>query len=215
MARPPKPEQLSALISIRNLTAEHGPELGTKMARASFGHISKATWSRWVAQVRTEDAMFADGEPAAPAAAQPVVQATPPQPAEVCAAAPGVIDFHGQLAIMLTDCDLVRAYAAPIDLATGLRKVRNPMMLVAATKLRAAVMALAQRHAEAAWDVEALRRRHEELVAAIGDAIKSVGDNELTAGILRALKGVADRQKAGERYLAAPERLEGGEHDRC
>lgn len=206
MARPPRPEQLAALTRIRECMAEHGEEVGARLARADFPAIDKGTWSRWCKQVREENALFA----AAPAVADAPVtrKVTPLEPAEVCEAAPGVIDFHGQLAVMLTDCDLVRAYAAPVDPTTGQRKVRNPMMLVTATKLRATVMALAQRHSEAAWDVEMVRRMYEEFVGAIGTAINATGDKELTEGILRALRDTIDRQKARERYLGAPGQLE-------
>ncbi|HTH74264.1 MAG TPA: hypothetical protein VL635_07645 [Trinickia sp.] len=56
MARPPKPEQLIALEHIRRCMLEHWEEAGPRIAKAEFARISKATWSRWVAQVRAEDA---------------------------------------------------------------------------------------------------------------------------------------------------------------
>ncbi|MDO3558281.1 hypothetical protein [Ralstonia pseudosolanacearum] len=207
MARPARPEQLAALTRIRECMAEHGEEVGARLARADFPKLDKATWSRWCKQVREENARF-DTEPPSVTVAPVPAKSAPVQPAELCAVEPGVIDFYGQLAAMLEDCDLVRSYAAPVDPATGARKPRNPMMLVQATKLRATVLALAQRHAEAAWDVEMVRRQHEALIGAIGDALKASGDRELTAGIIRELQMLEERRKARSRYLGAADQLE-------
>ncbi|MGA3887655.1 hypothetical protein ACI2S3_02865 [Ralstonia nicotianae] len=210
MARPPKPEQLAALQVIRALVTEHGEDLGMKLARAQFVHIHKATWSRWCAQVRAEDVTFSESQPAAVAATagSPLGQDMPVQPVESCSAGTSGIDFFGQLGIMLHDCDLVRDYAAPVDPATGRRKIRNPLMLTQAVKLRATVMALAQRHAEAAWDVETVRQHHEALIGAIGDALKVSGDGPTTANILRELRASEERRKTKARYLGARDQLE-------
>ena len=206
MARPPRPEQLAALTRIRECMAEHGEEVGARLARANFPKIDKATWSRWCKQVREENARFDAVRP--PVAVAPVpIKAEPLRAAEVVVE-PDVIDFYGQLAVMLEDCDLVRNYAMPVDPETGMRKIRNPLMAVTATKLRATVMALAQRHDEGAWNVELIRRQHEALIGAIGDALKAAGDRELTASIIRELHALEEQRKARARYLGAPDQLE-------
>lgn len=132
MARPPSPEQFAALQRIPECVAEHGEELGVRLARADFPKINKSTWSRWVAQIRREGARFASA-PSSVVAPVPVM-AERLQPAELVAepAPAGVIDLFRELVSLLEDCDLLRNYAAPVDPATGRRKVRNPVMTVQA-----------------------------------------------------------------------------------
>lgn len=202
MARPPRPEQLAAFERIRACMAEHGEEVGARLARADFPTIDKGTWSRWCKQVREENASFDVVPPIAPAPA-PAASLGPTNQREI---EEGAIDFYGQLAAMLADCDLVRVYAAPVDPATGARRVRNPVMLVNATKLRATVLGLAQRHAEAAWDVAFIRHQHEALMGTIGDAINASGDRGAAVDIIREVRKLEERLRDRSRYLGGPAR---------
>lgn len=202
MARPPSPEQFAALQRIRQCVAEHGEEMGVRLARADFPKINKSTWSRWVAQIRREDARFASA-PSPVSAAPAPVNVEPMQPAELVVA-PGVIDLFGQLASLLEDCDLLRNYAAPVDSTTARRKVRNPMMTVQAARLRVTVLDLAQRHSESAWHIERVRAQQAQIIEAIGNVLRDAGDQELAQRIISALRSLQDHHEASSRYLGAP-----------
>jgi hypothetical protein len=110
MARPASPEQFSALQRIRDSIAQHGEELGPRLARADYQSIPKPTWCRWVAQVRQEDALFA-ADPSPVAAAPVRVQAEPMQDAEAVMVPAGVLDFFSQVGAMMAACDALQDYA--------------------------------------------------------------------------------------------------------
>ncbi len=106
MARPPSPEQFAALQHIRECVAEHGEEVGVRLARADFPKVHKTTWSRWCKQIREEDARYASAP--SPVSAAPVpVRPEPLQRAELVVQL-GVIDLFRELASLLNDCDLLR-----------------------------------------------------------------------------------------------------------
>jgi hypothetical protein len=112
--------------------AEHGEEIGPRLARARFPASDKATWSRWCKQVREENAALeAQQTPAAPRA--PLRAGAEPLRGVVV---PGVIDFYGQIGAMLAACGALQDYAWPCDPVSGQCKVRKPMMLERATRLR-------------------------------------------------------------------------------
>ncbi|WP_238914234.1 hypothetical protein [Achromobacter insolitus] len=204
MARPVKPEQHAALPAIRNLIAEHGEELGLKLARVQFAHINKSTWHRWVAQVKAEDALFAAAEP------MPVakVPAPPTLRASEVIAEPGVIDFFGQVGAMMAACDALQDYAWPRDPAAGGRKVRNPMMLERATRLRATVLDLGHRRDMEVWNAARVRNQHEQIMNAISEALKDADDLALAQRIIGALNSLRARHEASSRYLGAADQLE-------
>ncbi|MBN6729303.1 hypothetical protein [Burkholderia multivorans] len=204
MARPPRPEQLAALTRIRECMAEHGEEVGARLARADFPKIDKATWSRWCKQVREENAaLAAQPMPVAPAAPVPA-NAEPLQAAEVVPVPGGMIDFFGQVGAMMAACDALQDYAWPRDPATGGRKVRNPMMLERATRLRATVLDLAHRRDEAAWNIARVRAFHAELGHAIGDVLKDAGDQELARRVIGTIRELVAAQEDQGRFLGAP-----------
>ncbi|WP_175761876.1 hypothetical protein [Burkholderia ambifaria] len=207
MARPPKPEQLAALEHIRRCVLAHGEEAGPRIAKADFARISKATWSRWVAQVRAEEAaMVAQPTPVAHVAPVPA-NAEPLQAAEVVAV-PGVIDFFGQVGAMMAACDALQEYAWPRDPATGRRKVRNPMMLERATRLRATVLDMAHRRDEAAWSIARTRAFHAELGKALGEVLQDAGDRDLAGRVIGTIRTLVDAHENQGRWLGAPLPLE-------
>lgn len=200
MARPPKPEQFAALSAIRNLIAEHGLELGLKLARVQFAHINKSTWHRWTTQVKAEDAVFAAAEPL------PVAKAPAPPTRQVSevVAVPGVIDFFGQVGAMMAACDALQDYAWPRDPTTGARKVRNPVMLEKATRLRAVVLDLAHRRDETAWNISRVRAFHTELGNAIGEVLQDAGDRDLTGRVLGTIRRLVAAHEDHGRFLGVP-----------
>jgi hypothetical protein len=204
MPRPPRPDQLAALTKIRECMTEHGEEVGARLARASFPAIDKATWSRWCKQVREENARFAEAEGTPDRVSAERLRTEQMGTTEVIESAPGVIDFIGELQLMLADCNMLRAYAAPVDSQTGLRKPRNPMMLSQAIKLRALVLGLAQRHAEGVWAIERTRALQADVFEVISDALRESGDKQLTARVVAALRKLQSEHENAGRWLGAP-----------
>ncbi len=191
MARPPSEAQRKALPVIRAAIAEHGEEIGRRIARASFPGVSAPTWSRWCSQVRAEDACLAG-------AAHVAVPARP------VARRDGVtVDFVGELAEALADISLLRGYAAPTD-AAGVSKIRNPVMLGTAIRLRLTALDLAQKRAEAALQGDAVRRRLDDFVRVVGDALSQAGDEGLARRVLGDLDALRRRCDAEERFLGTP-----------
>jgi hypothetical protein len=201
MPRPPRHDQLQALTHIRQCVAEHGPDIGMRAARAAFQKVDKSTWSRWCKQVREEDATYATSEGTAERVPAKRERTVPVATTEVLEAEPGTIDFFGELNLLLGDCDMLRNYSAPADPATGLRKPRNPMMLAQSIKLRAMVLGLAQRHAEAVWEANALREHHTHLIGVLGDALKASGDADMARKVIEDIRRLDNERKASSRYL--------------
>ncbi|MBR8239513.1 hypothetical protein [Burkholderia multivorans] len=162
MTRPPRPEQLAALTRIRECMAQYGEEVGAGLAWADFSMIDKATWSRWYRQVCEEN--LAPAVQPTPVAAAAPVSANPEllHAAEVMPVSAGRVDFL--VGAMMAACDALQDYAWPRDLATGGRKLRNPMLLERSTRLRIVVLDLAHRRDEAVWGVERMRTLHGELM---------------------------------------------------
>ncbi|MBU9247804.1 hypothetical protein [Burkholderia multivorans] len=203
MARPARPEQLAALTRIRECMAEHGEEVGARVARADFAKIDKGTWSRWCRQVREENVRFAESEGAAER--EPVTRVSVASASASEVVEPGRIDFFGELNAMLADCDMLRRYAAPVDPQTGLRKPRNPMMLAQAIKLRVSVMGLAQRHAEGALMTDSYTRQMKAMLEILGTALKNKGDKEMTRAVLTEIHELHAEYRARDRYLGREE----------
>lgn len=205
MARPPSPEQFAALQRIRECVAEHGEEVGVRLARADFPKVNKTTWSRWRKQIREEDARFASAP--SPVSAPVPVRTEPLRPSELVVES-GVIDLFRELSSLLEDCDLLRNYAAPVDPTTGRRKVRNPMMTVQAARLRVTVLDLAQRHSESAWNIERIRAYNAQIIDLISVALNEAGDQELTRKIIGAMRAMRDRHEESVRYLGGERQAE-------
>lgn len=206
MARPPKPEQLAALEHIRRCVLAHGEEAGPRIAKADFARVSKSTWSRWVAQVRLEDATVAEQSmpPAHVAPLAPPITVEPMQSAHVVEL--GVIDFIGQVGSMLAAVEAVRDYAWPADPTTGRRKVRNPSMLINATRLHVAVMEMAARRDEAMWSNEFVRAQMEDFQTHIIAALKDQ-DSAAARRVIEAIRGVGAQYSSRARYLGSPDAI--------
>jgi len=204
MARPAGPAQFSALQKIRAAIAEHGDELGPRMARADFPGVPAPTWSRWVKQVRDED-LFGAHQPTPVALVPPDADLL--QAAELVMGPAGVLDFFSQVGAMTAACDALTDYAWPRDPASGVRKVRNPVMLERATRLRVTVLDLAHRRDEAVWNVERMRAFQSDLMDALKGSLAG-DDSGAAMKVLGALRTLEARIKARARYLGSPEAIE-------
>ena len=201
MARPPRPDQFSALVHIRECIAEHGDETGPRIARAKFPAIDKATWSRWCKQVREEEGALRSAHPTV----IPTVCATALSDAEV-EVLPGVIDFFKQIGAMMAACDALQEYAWPRDPVTGARRLRNPLMLERAIRLRATVLDLAHRREEVVWSVERFRDFQLRLSAAITGALSGdqpEADKRASIKILEAVRAMEAKHKADGGYVGS------------
>jgi len=200
LSRPPRSDQFHALLHIRDCLAEHGDEVGMRIARARYPKINKSTWSRWVQRVRAENALHASQPISGPLVS--VVDVLPPV-AEANVAT-GVIDFFGQVAGMMAVCDALQDYAWPKDPANGHRKMRNPMLLERATRLRASVLDMSHRRDEMVWSVERSREMQRNVLNAI-TSVLTKDDSAVARKILDSLRAMDAHHKARARYIGSPE----------
>ncbi|TCG08838.1 hypothetical protein BZM27_09310 [Paraburkholderia steynii] len=178
MPRPADPQRFDALNVIRKYVREHGEQEGQRLAKLDgYKHINKATWSQWCKLVREEDRQLAVDvilnvpRPDMPAGqANPITPITPATP-EKRATVWRAINFFACLNDMIADANLLAEYAAPTD-ANGVRKIRNPVMLVQAHRAKALNMQLALKHAEAAWNIQRFQNYEEVIAEMVKDAIK-------------------------------------------
>jgi hypothetical protein len=168
MPRPCRPEYLPAMSLIRQCIAELGPELGPKKARTFYPKVEKSVWARWVRQVRDEDR---DLYTASTALTSPLVPAPPADPPMLVGEVDDTGDqgfFEDQLSCMRADIALLHEYAAPRDQQTGIRRLRNPVMLVSVTRLRSAMLDLWVRNQSTIFNVDRMRELYNLIIEEVG-----------------------------------------------
>ena len=161
MPRPYRPDYLPALAHIRHCIAEHGEEAGPKIARAQFPKVDKGTWSRWSRQVREEDNAMR--------AATPSRSISAPGPSVIVSEMESSdLSFFDQLSFVRAACDALQDYAWPRDPATGVRRLRNPLMLVQAVRLRNGMLDLWVKHQATVYNVERMQELHHLIIEEVG-----------------------------------------------
>ncbi|MGT2471663.1 hypothetical protein [Paraburkholderia terrae] len=181
MPRPADPQRFDALNVIRKYVREHGEPEGQRLAKLDgYKHINKATWSQWCKLVREEDRQLAVDvtlnvpNPGVPAGQAPPFTPITPVTPEQREAVRQAIDFFLEICVMREDAQLLRDYSAPVDPTTGVRKVRNPVMLAQSHKMRGVTLTLALKHAEAAWNLGQMDELYSAVIEAVGQADKGV-----------------------------------------
>ncbi|RDS79161.1 hypothetical protein DWU98_19345 [Dyella monticola] len=104
----------------------------------------------------------------------------------------GDIDFCSEIGVMKMACDLLLEYSAPTDPATGVRRMRNPLMLIQSTRLRNGLLDLWVRHQATIWNAERMQEFQSKVVQAIGSALRDSrddGERVVIGRILGALRG--------------------------
>ncbi|SEI81405.1 hypothetical protein [Paraburkholderia diazotrophica] len=184
MARPSHPERARALIEIRRHIGEYGAVEGPRKARERFPGVGKMTWLAWVRQVRDEDSdMAAEAARLVPRPDAPL----PPLTDHHRAATRQAIDFFGEMAAMVDDAKLLADYSVVVD-DNGRRRVKNPVTLALANRMRATNINLAMRHSELVWDVSRMQAMFDELIDAISDI-----DQDVATRVINAMRGVSEK----------------------
>ena len=126
------------MIHIRQCLIEFADK-GSQVARARYIGVAHATWCRWVAAVRRDMEMEAQMAPAA----------TPVTATSGTTDAPSPMDFfEAEMARMRSDIELLRSAATTSDI-NGNTKLRNPVTMAQAIRLRHAMLALYVQRQEA------------------------------------------------------------------
>ncbi|MBK3737664.1 hypothetical protein G3A39_00380 [Paraburkholderia aspalathi] len=165
-----------------------------------YKHINKATWSQWCKLVREEDRQLAvDVMLNVPHPGVPVGQALPctpitPVTPEQREAVHRALDFFQEIRVMREDAQLLADYSVAIDPATGVRKIRNPVMLEKSHKMRATTLTLALKHAETVWN----QGRMEELYQVVVEEVGKV-DPRVRQAILAHLRELHERRGGAAR----------------
>jgi hypothetical protein len=161
MPRPYRPDYLPALALIRQCIAEHGEEAGPKIARAQFSKVDKGTWSRWCRQIRDEDNAMRAAPPSRPMSA-------PGPSVLVGELESNDFSFLDQLSYVRAACDALQDYAWPRDPVTGVRRLRNPLMLVQAVRLRNGMLDLWVKHQATIYNVDRMRELYNLIIEEVG-----------------------------------------------
>lgn len=168
MARPANHQRDEAIAALRELTAQHGPKEGARLAREQFAHVPAGTWGRW-RQMAVGNAAGADAQALNSLAAE-VRRSIPPPEALTAGGVHGVrraLDFWNELDSLLADADLLRSYALAAG-ADGRIKVRVPRALVDSANMRRDLLKLALAQAETAWSVERAQTFFDAVIAEVG-----------------------------------------------
>ncbi|CAN7774693.1 hypothetical protein [Paraburkholderia hospita] len=181
MPRPASSQRFDALNQIRKYMLEHGEQEGARLAKLDgYKHINKATWSQWCKLVRDEDRQLAVDvirnvpHPGVPAGRAPTFTPITPATPEQRVAVRRALDFFREISVMADDAQLLADYSVVVDPATGVRKVKNPVMLAQSHKMRGVTLTLALKHAEAAWNMGQMQELYDCVIEAVGKADRDV-----------------------------------------
>lgn len=202
MARPANPERAHAVELIRRLTRQHGHVEGPKLARKEFKHVPAPSWSRWTYEAigdrPAEEVGRKHAEGLAAAAHEQVPQPVDllrPSLSEVVERGPAIrraIGFREKLARMEDDAELLASYGT-IPTQDGGRKVRNPMALIQANRLRAETMRIELELAHEVWGHDRLKEIMDAIISEVA------AESQETAGrILARIRRITDAHR--ERY---------------
>jgi hypothetical protein len=199
MARPPHPQQTEALAWIRECVDQLGDQ-GYTVAKAKYPHIPQPTFWRWTQTVRGE--LMMTPPPSVPAAL--------PAPAtggvEVNDPATSPLDFfESELGQMRRDIAALRLHATVVDQGGNVR-LRNPLLLIQATRLRNQMMTLFVQRQEAAVGAERMAQYRELITGAIEHVLQE-GRDPAEKAVLRRLSNAmrdADRQWKSVAHIVDP-----------
>lgn len=192
MARKAHDQRDGAIEAVRRLCNEYGVKEGCRLAREQFPDIPKPTWGRW----RVEAIGYQPEQEARDSATRarvahevretiPPISELVPDTADVIPAQRRAIDFWRLIEELDQDAALMRSFAVTV-LPDGTRKLRVPMALVNAHKMRADLIRLALEHASIAWSAERNREFQEAVIACIGEVSPDL--QRAVIGRLRRLK---------------------------
>lgn len=215
MARPPHPEQAEALAWIRECVDQLGDQ-GYAISRAKYPHIGQPTFWRWQQMVRAE-LMLAMASPSAHTDAD----TTAPAAALTPASAPAIGDpsdatdspmgfFESHMNRMGRDIDTLRNSAEVRD-QNGNTRLRNPMLMVQATRLRHQMLTLYVQRQQAVVAAQKAGSYRELMITAIASALEGPASNAHEAAFISRLRHALDR--AQEQWDAAQNILNPLRHD--
>lgn len=165
MARPIHPKQTEAQQFIRECLEAHGDN-GGNVARVRYLDIAQQTWSRWVRAVKAEMTMVMNP---APVTASVPAQATRPVTLSGEPIDPSMAPldfFEGELSRMRQAIEHLHAHATVVD-AQGQVRLRNPVMLVQAVRLRAQMLEIFLKKNDTAVGAERIAQYKELLTTTI------------------------------------------------
>jgi hypothetical protein len=180
MTRKAHEQRDEAIEAMRRLSNEHGVREGCRLAREQFPSIATPTWNRWRIESVGHQPEQEQRDTATRAkigrevrATIPDVNALAPAPIDVIPAQKRALDFWRLIDELDQDAKLMRDYAVTVQ-PDGTRKLRVPMALVNAHRMRADLIRLALEHASIAWSSERQREFQEAVIACVGEASREL-----------------------------------------
>ena len=199
MARKAHDQRDDAVAAMRRLSNEHGVREGCRLAREMFPDVPKPSWGRWRQEAvgRMPEQEARDTATSARLAHEvrstiPAIGELVTAPADVIPVQKRALDFWKMLGELDDDAQLLRSYATT-TLPDGTRKVRVPVALVGAHRMRADLIRLALEHAGVVWNTERMRELYDCVIEAIGEV-----DRDLQKAVLDRLRRLRDRNE--DRY---------------
>lgn len=211
MAAHPQTRVDDILAELRTQLDAHGEVGGPKIARLKWPNVSSSSWSRYVQKARQEwtesmrlrqEGLPSASIPGDATAAAPAAE--PSAPAQHTEPSHGAINWIAQVRGMLKQCDLLTRQAVIVDPATGIERVRNPVVLRQAISARATALKLAADREQVLFSAERVlaweRRMVREIYRAIGK-VRTEDQKVISTRVQRALEGVMRRRAEEREFL--------------
>jgi hypothetical protein len=180
--------------------AFHGDQAeGERAARAKWADIPATTFAGWRQLARRPAEPASVRPPSVRAYAAPVADGEP-------------MTFEERIAAIDENVALVLEASTreTIDPETGeVRRVaRNPAMVAQAARLQFAAAEVLVKNQMASWKAEAVEAYHEEVMEAIGEAVRGAADRELAERVIAALRAIEKRWTPSRDNVMASTRAE-------
>jgi hypothetical protein len=209
MSNHPAPIVADILAELRTQLDAHGEISGARIARLKFPDVPSSSWGRYLKQARAEwNEALRLREAGLPASSIPPATTAPTGTApanQVDASAPsGTVNWIAQIGAMLKQCDLLARQSIFIDPATGVERIRNPIVLQQSIRARAAALKLAADREAVMYGAERVLFWERELGREIGRAIGRVRNDDqrvIADRVMIAIESVSRRRVAEREYL--------------
>jgi hypothetical protein len=193
MGRPKEDQKDEVKLAISEHLALHGPK-GWPEVQAKFPNVSRATFFRYVKEVREEIERKAADRPGAdlkvvqkrirsrvatPDESERQLKAnlpTAPSPAVVASLGPAVdevFDFMANFNKLLRDADMMRSAAVTVG-SDGVEKLRNPNLMDKSISRRLGLMETWLRSQGLVWNYEKLQELYFAVIDEVGKASPEV-----------------------------------------
>jgi len=207
--------QFDAVQAIKFAITEFGDPAGPRTAKLKYPDVTPSMWSRWTNLARAElrEMDIANGMLSPASAGE--------HPTVADDVTPMAVDMYRHLDEMLAASKAMLEFSwVPDPSQGGRRRIRNPIAVAAAVKLRAQVLEVALKHESAVFGAERFMHWEKAMLGAVMDAIgrsRGAAEEAVSGRVIEAVRDVVARRKeerefvssAGFSVVASPMKLRG------